>query len=187
MATAAAAEAGPAPKGKKKLIIIIVAALLVVLLGGGAAVVMMKKKAHAAEMEEGADEEEEAPEAHAKSDDKKHAPIFVPMDVFVVNLADKDAERYAQIGVTLELQDPKAAEDIKTYLPAIRSGVLMVLSHKTSAELLEREGKEALAREIMRESMLPLGFDLDEVPTKKRKKAPEGPVKSVLFSTFIIQ
>lgn len=181
-----AAEAAPAPKGKKKLIIIVAAALLVLGLGGGAAAVMMKKKAHAEASEDGDEEAEVAEESHS-SGDKKHPPVFVPMENFVVNLADKDSERYAQIGVTLEVADAKIAEDIKAYLPAIRSGVLMVLSHKTSAELLEREGKEELAREISREAMLPLGFDADEAPKKKNKKAPAGPVKNVLFSTFIIQ
>jgi flagellar FliL protein len=95
---------------------------------------------------------------------------------------------------------------MKAYMPAIRNGILMVLSHKTSAQLLSREGKLALAREIMRESVLPLGIEVsveqdaepaadtaDEEDTpkpKKRKKkaaAVENPVKHVHFSNFIVQ
>ena len=30
-------------------------------------------------------------------------PAFVPLDPFTVNLADREAERYAQVGITLEL------------------------------------------------------------------------------------
>jgi flagellar FliL protein len=198
MSAAATADAGAAPaKGKKKLIIIIAAVLLLVLGGGGAAVVMMKKKAHAAAAadEEGGDEaaEEEAPRPakSKKKIDPAHPPTFVPLDPFVVNLADKDAERYAQVGVTLEVEDPKSAEQLKLYMPAIRNGILMLLAHKTATELLEREGKERLAREILREASAPLGYEIevDAAPSgkKRKKQADEGPIKAVHFSNFIIQ
>lgn len=217
-ATAPVAEAGEvAPKkGKKKLIIIIAAVLLVVLAGGGAAVFMMKQKAAAAEAAaaEGEDGEEAAPdqEEHAKKDEHKGPPVFVPLDPFVVNLADRDTERYAQIGITLQIDEPKFADELKLYLPAVRNGILMVLAHKTSKELLERSGKERLAAEIMREAVRPMGIevavddeeaaasehdaaadpDAEEAPKpkkKKKKKAPavHNPVTSVNFSSFIIQ
>ena len=199
MATAAAAPEAPKGGGKKKLIIIVVAALLVVLLGGGAAILLLKKKAPA-EGEDGAeDTHEPAPVAHAKPGTP---PEFVPLDPFTVNLADKEVDRFAQIGITLEVADAHTGDTIKAYLPAIRSNVLMVLSHKTSAELLSREGKEKLAREILRESVRPMGIELDDededeataaasdAPKKKKKKkkrAVESPVTNVLFSTFIVQ
>jgi flagellar FliL protein len=201
-APAPVAEADAAPKkGKKKLIIIIAAVLLVVLAGGGAAVFMMKKKA-AAEAEDSGDE---APvEAHAKKDEHKSPPVFVPLEPFVVNLADRESERFAQIGVTLQVEDSKFADEIKIYMPAVRNGVLMVLAHKTSRELLERSGKEKLAAEIMREAVRPMGIhitveeeeppadaeaaDAGEKPKAKKKAPPEhNPVVSVNFSSFIIQ
>ncbi len=196
MATAPAAEtAAPSGGGSKKLIIILAAVLVLVLLGGGAALMLMKKKASAEDGEDG--EATEAPvkaKAHVKSD---HPPTFVPLDPFTVNLADKDVDRFAQIGVTLEVEDPKFADQVKAYMPAIRSNVLMVLSHKTAAELLTREGKEQLAKEIMRESVRPMGIELDDedeaaddAPKKKKKKkkvAVESPVTQVLFSNFIVQ
>ncbi|MCY4757361.1 flagellar basal body-associated FliL family protein [Pelomonas aquatica] len=199
MATAPAAE-GAAPKGggSKKLIIIIAAVLALVLAGGGAALMLLKKKP-ADDGEDGADTTE-APakaKAHAKSD---HPPTFVPLDPFTVNLADKDVDRFAQIGVTLQVDDPHFADQIKAYMPAIRSNVLMVLSHKTAVELLTREGKEKLAKDILRESLRPMGIepdeeDEDEAPAadgakkkKKKKKAHvESPITQVLFSNFIVQ
>ncbi|HEY8877863.1 MAG TPA: flagellar basal body-associated FliL family protein [Roseateles sp.] len=197
MATAPAAEAA-APKGggSKKLIIILAAVLVLVLVGGGAAVMLLKKKPAAEEGEDGA-EAVEAPKAkaHAKSD---HPPTFVPLDPFTVNLADKDVDRFAQVGVTLQVDDPKFADQIKAYMPAIRSNVLMVLAHKTAAELLTREGKEKLAKDIMRESVRPMGIELDDdedehaaadAPKKKKKKKAhvESPISQVLFSNFIVQ
>ncbi|HET7794848.1 MAG TPA: flagellar basal body-associated FliL family protein, partial [Rhizobacter sp.] len=103
MSTAAAtADVGDAPqKGKKKLIIILAAVLLLVLGGGGAAVMVMKKKAAAAAAEE--DEDEPAAVVEKRKDHAKHPPTFVALDPFVVNLADKETDRFAQIGITLEV------------------------------------------------------------------------------------
>jgi hypothetical protein len=53
--------------------------------------------------------------------------VFVPLDPFTVNLADRDAERYAQIGVTLEIEDAKVGDQIKAYMPAIRNNILMAM------------------------------------------------------------
>lgn len=203
-APAAEAAAAPPAKGKKKLIIIIAAALLVVAGGGGGAVFYMKKKAaaEAAAAAEAEGEDGAAPK-HKKEakHDASHPPAFLPLEPFIVNLADKEVDRYAQIGVTLELDDAKTADTLKAYMPAIRNGILMVLAHKTSAELLERKGKEALANEIMREVVKPLGVEMDDPeadaeddnadakPKKKKKKKAEVelPVKHVHFSNFIIQ
>lgn len=198
MATAPAADnAAPKGGGNKKLIIILAAVVLLVVLGGGAALLLLKKKP-ADDGEDGADAETHAPKAKAKPK-SGHPPTFVPLDPFTVNLADKDVDRFAQIGVTLEVEDPKFAEQIKAYMPAIRSNVLMVLSHKTASELLTREGKEKLAKEIMRESVRPMGIELDDededeatTSTTQRKKKRrrvqvESPVTQVLFSNFIVQ
>jgi len=218
MSTAAAAvDAGDVvpKKGKKKLIIIIAAVLLLAMLGGGAAVYMKKKAAAAAAAaaEEGDEEASSAAPAEKAHSDRKGPPTFVPLEPFVVNLADRETDRFAQVGVTLEVDDAKFAEEMKAYMPAIRSGILMVLAHKTSAQLLSPEGKVALAREIMRESVLPMGIeatddeeeaaptrkskadadadaDDEDAPKAKKKKkraAVHNPVKRVHFSNFIVQ
>lgn len=192
MATAAAGNDAAVKGGGKKKLIIIVAIVLVVVLVGVGALLMMKKKSHA-EDEEGAVEERPAAAAHVKPGTP---PTFVPLDPFTVNLADKEVDRFAQIGITLEVADPKFADQLKAYMPAIRNNVLIVLSHKTSAELLSVEGKETLAKEIRREAVRPMGIELDDEDEdegasskkKKKKKRPvESPVTQVLFSTFIVQ
>jgi flagellar protein FliL len=206
-APAATANAAPAAKGgKKKLIIIIAAVLVLVLGGGGAAFVLMKK--HPAEGEDGADDgghaRADAPAAKAKpKHDPKHPPIFLPLDPFTVNLADRESERYAQIAVTLEIDEAKTADELKLYMPAIRNNILMVLSHKTAEQILTREGKEKLATAILYASVKPLGYEIDEeeeapedpeadtAPKKKKKKKkaapPVLPVTAVHFSNFIVQ
>jgi len=159
----------PVKKGKKKLIIMAAAlVLLLVLAGGGALYFMKKRAAHAAE---GADDAPAAHAEHSAKPDLKHPPTFLPLDPFVVNLADKEVDRYAQVGITLEVEDAKFAEQMKTFMPAIRNGILMILAHKTSRELLERAGKEQLADEILRESARTMGIDVGEAPAAAEKPA----------------
>jgi len=193
----------PPPKtGRKKLIITIAAALLALAAIGGVATFIIKKRAAAA----GGDDEHVAHLSQAEiiEEARKHPPTFLPLDPFVVNLADRESERFAQIGITLELDDPKFADDLKTYMPAIRNGILMVLAHKNSQQLLGRAGKEALAAEIMREAVRPLGLEIEDEPPEAAKeeddevgkpakpKAPRkpvehNPVRHVHFSSFIVQ
>jgi flagellar FliL protein len=178
-------DAQPAGKGKKKLILIIAAAVLVLLLagGGGAAWWMLKNNAKAAEDAELAEADpeaqEEVKEKEKKKNDKKQAPVFLPLDMFTVNLADREAERYAQVGITLEVADTKTSDTLKAYMPAVRNDILMLLAHKKAAELQERAGKLALAREIRRAAMKP--FDDEHEPDD------DAAVRAVHFSSFIIQ
>jgi len=201
--SAAVAEAAPPPKGKKKLIIIIAVVALVLAGGGGAAVLMLKKKATAeADAAEGG--ESDAPVKAVAKHDPKAVPVFVPLDPFTVNLADRDAERYAQVGITLEIDDLKTGDQIKNYMPAIRNNILLALADRTAAELMGRDGKVKLANKVIKETSRALGYEVeaDEAPaaegegedeaaakrkTKKKAAAPVLPVKAVHFSNFIIQ
>lgn len=202
MSAANAVDAAPPPKGKKKLIIIIAAVLLVVLAGGGAALVMMKKSA--TNTEEGA-EADETPAGKKAADkhDPKAVPVFVPLDPFTVNLADRNADRYAQVAVTLELANGALEPQLKAYMPAVRNNILLAIADRTAGDLLARDGKEALAQRIRRETARAMGFELpneeqrqaadepadEDAPRKKRRKPaePELPIRAVHFSNFIIQ
>jgi len=209
--TVDAGAAAPVKKGKKKLIIIALAAVLVLtLLGGGALFFLKKKAAKDADAEDAPTAQAE----HGSKPDLKHPPTFLPLDPFVVNLSDKDADRYAQVGITFEVEDAKFAEQMKAFMPAIRNGILMILAHKTSRELLDRAGKEQLASEILRESARTMGIEVEEPEAvqdkpaasadkaeaddedkpkpkakKKAHKAPAepNPIKHVHFSNFIVQ
>ena len=202
----------PVKKGKKKLIVIGVAVLLVLAIAGGAAVFLMKKKAAAAAEAEGDETTTSAKaESNGSKPDLKHPPTFLPLDPFVVNLADKNVDRYAQVGITFEVEDPKFAEQMKAFMPAIRNGILLILAHKSSSELLDRSGKERLSTEILRESARTMGIEVEAPesvaekktdgekpgakdeeepkPKKAKKKAviEPNPIKRVHFSNFIVQ
>ncbi|MHA7599155.1 flagellar basal body-associated FliL family protein [Alicycliphilus sp. T452] len=183
-----------APAKSKKLIIIVVALALLLVAGGAAAWLLLAKR-HAGD-------EEDAPAHTAQAAPPKTPPTFLPMENMVVNLADPGGDRFAQVGITLELADAKTAELVKTYMPSIRSGVLLLVSQRTTDELLTREGKEKLAADVRREVSRPLGFSVpkprkrpasrdpeeeDDEDAQPRPRVDNNPVRQVLFSSFIIQ
>jgi flagellar FliL protein len=187
------AEAAAAPPKSKKMLVIVVILVVVIALGAVGAVLYLKKQREAA-----AFGDEAQPEA--KQHVETGPPTYLPLDNMVVNLADQGGERVAQIGVTLVLQDAKAEGKVKLYLPTIRSSVLLLVSQRTAEELLKIEGKEKLAKDILREASVPFG-GIEEVEAEadtakngkepsspKRRRAPvDQPIQSVLFSSFIVQ
>ena len=192
-ANAANAAAAPPAKGKKKLILIGGVVLLVLAIAGVGGVLLLKKRQQAADSGDGSTP---APAAEAKHEPEA-PPTFVPLDPFTVNLADRDAERYAQVGITLEVTDAKMAEEIKAFMPAIRNNVLMAIADRTAADLGSRDGKAQLAARIRRETLRALGYAVPpeagesasaaEHAGRKKVKDSELPVKAVQFSNFIIQ
>jgi len=194
--TANATEAGAPAKGKKKLIMIAGAGVLVLVVAVVAVMMLTKKPAQ--------EEDGESPakaSATATKRDPKAVPVFVPLDPFTVNLADRDAERYAQVGITLEVTTVQVGDQMKLYMPAIRNNILMAIADKSAADLQTREGKLQLATKVMRETSRALGYEIEEeevaaeeeeppAKSKKKKKKPappELPVTAVHFSNFIIQ
>jgi flagellar FliL protein len=143
--TAAGAKPGANPVAKpaevkkslsKKLIIIVGAALLLAA-GGAAAYLLIKKKPEAAVTDA------------AKKDELRKLPNFVDLDPFTVNLAEKEQDSYMQIRFSLEITPGEAENIIKEMTPALRSEILLVLGSRSSVDLASREGKEALAKDIV--------------------------------------
>ncbi len=185
------AEAAAAPPKSKKLLLIVVGIVLFVVLAVLGTIMYVNKQRAAAEFGDG-----EAPAAARQVE--VGPPTYLPLDNMVVNLADPGGERVAQIGITLELQDAAAVDRVKQYLPTIRSSILLLVSQRTSEDLLKIEGKEKLAYDILREASDPFGgIEEDEAEsaengnrrsTRKRRRGPvDQPIQRVLFSSFIVQ
>ena len=171
-AATATADAPEAPKKKGKKLLFVIIGVLVLAIAGAAGALFILKKNTAED-----DHEEDAPVAHVKKVDPKHAPTFLPLENMVVNLADTGGNRYIQIGLTLQLQDAHTGDAVKAFMPSIRNAVLLILSQRTTDELLQVQGKEQLAADVIAEISRQLGFD------GKRN----NPIQAVLFSSFIVQ
>lgn len=204
---------GKAPaKGSKKLIIIIAAVVVLLLLAGVGAFLLMQKNMsqQGDEGEDGAAQVAQVAESKAKPQvDPGAPPIFVPLEPFIVNLADRETERFAQIGISLQVDDAKVGDQMKLYMPAIRNAILLILSRKTAEDLLTAEGKVRLASEIQRGAARAMGYEIEEpepepaaasaveddteepapAPKKRKKKKAESynPILQVHYANFIIQ
>ncbi|NML14860.1 flagellar basal body-associated FliL family protein [Azohydromonas caseinilytica] len=200
MSAAVAALGASLKKGRIKIVLIAAAVLL--LLGGGAAYLI--NRSMSADDEEVEVEVQDAPEdADAEQYDPRSAPVFVQLEVFTVNLADRDTDRFAQVGVTLEVEDQKAVEQIKAFMPVIRNNILLVLSNKSSASVRDEPGKRRLAAELRAQALRPLGYEVNpddlveepapgaSAPAGSRPRKPRRlmalPIKAVHFSNFIVQ
>lgn len=181
------------PSSKLKLVLIGLLAVVVVSGGAGGAWYYLGNRNH-----DSGDDHAAAP-SHA-------TPTYMALENMVVNLADPGGERVAQVGITLDLDSDKTINQIKVMLPAIRSRVLLLVSQRSSEELLKRDGKEKLAGDIAAEVSRSLGHEDDEPPRKsaskktassdeeaeerpvrRKRRAPPSPVNGVLFSSFIVQ
>jgi len=179
------------PFKRKKLFIMVTLALLVLALAGGAAWFFVIKR------NKSADGALEATPVHVAP---KGPPTYYTMDNMVVNLANPGGEKVAQIGITLELADTNAVEQVRIYLPAIRSGILLLISQRTAEDVLSIEGKGKLAADILQEALRPFEEFEPEAPVKSKKEgvkvkkkmisknaAGQYPVLAVHFSSFIVQ
>lgn len=161
------------PKSKKLLIIILVVVLVLVLGGVGTAFFLMKSQSS----DEDQADEPAAPKAAASKPNVP--PQYMPLDPIVINLADPGVIRYAQIGITLQVDAAPTAEVIKSFLPTIRNGMLREIAKRTSAELLQPEGKDKLASDILELVRQETGL--------VGSARVESPVQAVLFASLIIQ
>jgi flagellar FliL protein len=136
-ASPAAAAAAPARKRLPMKLIVMVASVLLLAAGGAGAFVYMKNRKSAPATEE------------VDKSEPRRLPNFVDLEQFTVNLADKDQDRYMQIKFSLEVESHEAEATIKEMMPALRSEILLALGSRPAADLTSREGKEALAKDIV--------------------------------------
>jgi flagellar protein FliL len=151
-----------APKSKKKLIIIIAAVVLLAGGGGGAWFFMQHKAAgHKQEV---------------KHEEPAHAPVFVALDQFTVNLQPDPEEKFLQLDISLQVANPEVATILKDQMPAVRSRLLMLLTSKVASDISTAEGKQMLSDQIVAEVKKP--FTKDAKPLE---------VMGVFFTSFVIQ
>ena len=189
MSAAPATDAPSEAKPKsKKLLFIIIGVVVLALAGAGGAFFILKKNTSDHE----GDGEEEAVVEHA-APKPGTPPTFLALDSMVVNLADPGGNRFAQLAITLQVQDSATGDAIKVYMPSVRNSILMLVSQRTAEEILTPAGKEKLGQDIIAEVSAIMDYEVDTEDSdegttkKKRRRAPPNPIQGVLFSSFIVQ
>lgn len=108
-----------------------------------------------------------------KEPKEKQGPAqMVPIDPFVVNLADSNEIKYLKISINLEVDSAKVNEEALLRMPQIRDTILMLLTSKTSEDVKDIGGKLKLQ---------------DELVSRINHYLSEGKVKAVYFTEFVMQ
>lgn len=157
-------EAEAKPSKQISLKVALIALLVTGALGGGVAWYFLSNQQNAAHEE-----------AIAKPQPPK-PPIFAALEPFIVNLQPEMGEQYLQIAMTLQVADQLQADQVKLYMPLIRSRLLVLLSSKRPSELTSPDGKTKLAEEIIKVLNEPFSAGSAQVE-----------VTSVFFTAFVIQ
>jgi flagellar protein FliL len=127
--------------------------------------------------------------AEAKSDEKaksledEHKRIaeileksaVLPLEPFVVNLADQDTARYLRIKISLMVDDKSKAKELsenQALQLKVRDVILQSLTSKTSHDLIDQDGKNKLRQEIQQK--IAVYFQ-------------EPKLVDVMFTEFVIQ
>ena len=163
------------PKRSKVVIILIILFLLAALGGGGyyAYITFFQKPPE----EEKAPDEEKIDEATAALKKEEAPPqpglgIMVPMEPFIVNLAQSKGKRFLKVSITLELSSPEVNAEINENIQKITDSILILLSSKTFEDVYSVQGKFKLK---------------DEVTTRVNRFLVLGHVKDAYFTEFVIQ
>jgi flagellar FliL protein len=145
---------------------------LLLLGGGGAGAWWWFSRGAAAQAAAPADAGKEKAEAeHADLSDSG----VLPLDPFLVNLADAEAPRFLRASLSLVIADRKHALHLSEDVVAkarIRSAVLELLATQKSSDLVTPDGKSALKKSIV---------------TSSAAIVTEAKVVDVLFSEFVVQ
>jgi len=140
----------------------------------------MSANAQAPKAEDTADTPEAKEKAKEKAEEEKIAQMLeksavLPLEPFVVNLADIDAPRYLRIKINLMLDDKARIKELvenQVLQLKVRDVILQSLTSKTSKELINDEGKNKLRHEIQ-----------DKIALYFR-----GPkLVDIMFTEFVIQ
>ena len=174
------AEADVDTKNKKKklfLMIGIAVALVAISIGGTIAALKILSPA-----EPTADEEEHAETTLAP------AIYFEMTPNFTINFNVNGRQRYLQAAITLMYRDPTLEQLLKLHMPAIRNGLVMLLSAKSFDELQTNEGKEILRAEALGIIQSQLKKEQEALAASgKSEEVPTANVEQVLFTNFVMQ
>jgi flagellar protein FliL len=116
--------------------------------------------------------------AHAKEAEPEPPPAptgIIPLEPFVVNLADTGATRFLRVTLSLVVQDEEVAKEMEENeieKARVRSAILELLAEQQAEQLATPEGKDELKKNLAE---------------RTAHASHELKVIDVLFSEFVIQ
>lgn len=157
-----------------KKLIVILAVLGVLILGmmGAGFFVIWNKVANMSPAGAVAASETEAEDAVEGEEEVPPIGATYPLATFIVNLAEKDGNRYLRVTMELELSEETLRAELDQRLPQVRDALLMILPTKKIEDISTVEGKSALR---------------DEVIVALNEFLNTGEITDLYFTEFVIQ
>jgi len=164
VAEAPPAKEDVAPKKKFPMKMVIIIAVAVIVIAGGAigAITFFK----------GDKEAESAEETAVVEETNESMSIGVPLETFILNLADKDRNKYLKISMEFRIASEEVKTEIEENISKIKDIVVVYLSAKTFDDVKSVEGKLQLKAEIMK---------------RVNSVLKTGNVKEIYFTEFVVQ
>ncbi len=104
--------------------------------------------------------------------DSRHIGKIISLDSFVVNISDRERDRYLKLKTELELSMPELSDELDQRMPQIRDLIISLLGSKSFEEVRTIEGKNFLREEIL---------------LRINSLLVSGKVKRVFFTEFVVQ
>jgi flagellar FliL protein len=117
------------------------------------------------------------PAAHDEAAGERKPALYHAFDPpFIVNFDDNQAVRFLQLQLQVLARDQGAIDAVKLHEPIIRNNLLMLMNGRDYRSLMDRDGKEKLRQECLKE--------IQRILTKETGKPG---VEDVLFTSFVVQ
>ncbi len=153
-AAAESPAAAPAGGNQQKPILFIILAVVNMLIVAGVGFMIYagkKKEAEKPTLDKVISGEQATVEKET-SEKKEFVGKVVPLETFIVNLAESKGRRVAKVNMELEIKDTEAegkvAAEIEQRKAQIRDIIIIILSSKTYNQVSTPEGKDNLRAEI---------------------------------------
>ncbi|WP_163098297.1 flagellar basal body-associated FliL family protein [Acidithiobacillus ferrianus] len=111
---------------------------------------------------------------------------FIDLGSLVTNLQSADGStHYIQVQIQLKTYDPAIAASVKSFMPEIRNGILMLLSAQHADKVSEPAVRDQLLQQIKQQVNTIL--ETDGGALKVAKPGAHPPIAAVYFASFVVQ
>lgn len=112
-------------------------------------------------------------ESESAAKEKEIGPLVPLGNEIIVNISGEDGSpHYLKVNISLEGDSEPSGEELKKRVPQIRDLVITILTSKTKEKIEEKEGKELIRSEIIK---------------NVNRYMVEGKVRNAFFEDFMMQ
>ncbi|GEM_PF-5357116 len=161
----------------KKISFILAAVLgAIVLVAASVAATIVFFPSETVQQAEGGEESGNGDTAADGADKSSGEAHYLAVEIPPVNFGPDDPKRFLQLEFQLMTHDEKVKSAVEKHMPAVRNGLILLLSEQSSKKLATRQGKQGL-RESMRKR-------IESVLDDKNAKAS---IKEIYLTRMVMQ